>query len=544
MKPNDYLKTTLAFLVAAAVFAALIASAQIATIDVSNPTNPIVSYDANPYFYSPDLPPNLTAVYVDAFTLPIGTMITQAENKDTNGLEYSAANAALLDAGVLEAMVGMDFGQYEAQAPAVVTSEPTPPDTYSLTAPYISYVPPTNTPPPVATTNCGPYYFDFGTTTSPVAPGYTQVTDKSLYSAAVGYGWGNTQVSARDRGLTSDPLASDFCLPANDPFYVDLSNGTYNVSVLMGDWTATSTVRMQVRANGALELYNLYAPAGHFIQQAFPVVITNNQLRLEFSTSGAHVNAITIQRDDSPHKPTIYIASDSTAAAYESWDYPLTGWGDRMQMYMTTNAVVDDEARAGRSSKSYYEEGSLDCLINRMHTNDYLFVMMAINDSNSRDPSRYAPAESTYKAYLRLYVNAARSHGVTPVFVTSQTKRTFDVSGRFYNSVGAYPQAMHELGAELNVPVLDFNQKSIALFNAVGPEATTNMFRILAGNNTWTNYPSGYYDYIHFQDRGATTLGKQVVDGIRELKLPIAQYIPSVPQPAIRPNGRSAYQLP
>lgn len=504
---------------------------QVATIDVSDPTNPVVTYDFNPYIYAPDLPPDPTAVYMDALVIPTTSDIT---SQNIFALEY----AALVDAGSFEGFAGLEFGQYEAMAP-VVTTNGSPPDTYSLTPATVYYTAPTNNPPTVTTANSGPFYFDLGGPSSPVQPGFTQITPASGYNASIGYGWGDTnKVSYRDRG-GSDALKRDFCM-AQTPLYIDLSNGTYNVSVLAGDEAVKTG--LQVRGNGLLELYNMRAPAGDSLEQTFPITVTNNRLRLEFVSSIGQVDGVTIVRDDGPHKPTIYIASDSTAAAYTQFDYPLTGWGDRMQMYLSTNAVVDDEARAGRSSKSFYEEGSLACIENRIQTNDYLFVMDAINDSASHDPTRDTSPETTFKAYLRLYVNAAKSHGAHPVLVTSQTKRTFDIYGRFFNSVGGYPQAMQELGKELNVPVIDLNTKSINLFDAVGPEATTNMFRILAGNNTWSNYPNGYYDYIHFQDRGATALGKQVVDGIRELNLPIAKYVLPVAQPAIRPASRSDYQ--
>lgn len=510
----------------------LAATAQIATIDISSPTNPVVTYDANPYVYAPDLPPDPTAIYLDALSLPAGSDVT---SQNTTAIEL----AALLDAGVFQGMVGLEFGQYEALAP-VVTTNNTPPDTYSLSPPTVYYSAPTNDPPLVSTANSGPFYFDFGTPSSSVALGYVRVSNLTAYNAALGYGWGNTSlVSSRDRGVVGDPLGSDFCLPAGTPFYVDLSNGTYNVSVLMGDATQKSS--MSVRANGLLELYSMAAPSNHFLLQSFPITINQNRLRLEFFGSVCHVNAITVVRDDSPHKPTIFVASDSTAAAYTTYQYPLTGWGDRIQNCFSNTIVVDDQAKAGRSSKSFVEEGALDTIVNRIRANDYLLVMMAIND-NAKDAPRHTDSATTYKAYLRLYVNAAREHGATPVFVTSQTKRTFDLSGRFFNSVGAYPQAMKELGADLNVPVLDLNTKSINLFDVVGPETTTNMFNDLAANNTWTNYPNGNYDYIHFQDRGATALGKQVADGIRELKLPIAQAMLPVPQPPARPAARSAYQ--
>src|SRR5438132_13502726 len=91
---------------------ALPAIAQIATVDISNPTNPVVTYDANPYVYAPDLPPDPTAIYLDALTLPTGSEVT---SQNTLALE----EAALVDAGVAEGFVSLEFGPYEALAPVV-----------------------------------------------------------------------------------------------------------------------------------------------------------------------------------------------------------------------------------------------------------------------------------------------------------------------------------------------------------------------------------------------------------------------------------------
>jgi len=528
MKTSTGPKQTLLLVLAAGIV--LSAPAQIATIDVSNPTNPIVTYDANPFINAPDLPDDPTKIYMDALVIPPVSAVTGA---DTFTLEY----AALKDAGAFEGLVGLEFGPYEAMAPVVITND-APPDTYSLTPATAYYTAPTNEPPLAATANSGPFNFDFGTPSSPVAPGYVPVSERTGYQAAAGYGWGDTNlVSSRDRG-GSDLLARDFCLPGNTPFYLDLSNGTYNVSVLSGD--AAQKTSMSVRANGMPEM-SIGAASGAFAQQSFPVTITDGRLRLAFIGSLCHVNAITVTRDTSPHKPTIFVASDSTAAAYGPGLYPLTGWGDRIANYLTNDIAVVDLAQAGRSSKSYVEEGWLDTIINRVHTNDYLFVMMAINDAASKDPTRDTSPETTFKAYLRVYVNAARSHGAIPVFVTSQTKRTYDIYGRFFNSVGGYPQAMREFGPVLGVPVIDLNNKSISLLNVLGPDATTNVYMFFPAGQ-YPGWPNGDADYIHLQDRGATAYARQVVDGIRELKLPIAKYVLPVPQPAFQPAIRSAYQ--
>ncbi len=510
------LKKTLAALLATI---AVSVSAQIVTIDISSPTNPVVTYDTNPQLYAPDVPDDPTVIYMNALEIPGGT--------DT----YSLEHAALVNEGMLVSMVNLEIGDYTAQEPQVITNEP---DTYSLSPATVYYTAPTNEPPLVSATNSGPFRFDFGTSSSPVATGYISVSERTAYSATLGYGWGDTnRVSSKDRGVKSDPLGSDFCLPNGTPFYMDLPNGAYTVSVLSGD--AAQKTSMSIRANGMPES-GTGAAAGQYGEQAFPFTVTNGRMRLEFFGSLNHVNAITVTRvpDDAPHKPTIFVASDSTAAKYSKALYPLTGWGDRISYYLTDDVVVDDLAQAGRSSKSFVEEGWLDTIANRMHTNDYLFIMMAINDSASTGNRKTDPA-TTFKAYLRLYVNAARSHGAIPVFVTSQTKRTFDIWGRFFNSVGGYPQAMRDFGKELNVPVIDLNTKSIDYFTQVGPYETTNLFMYFPAG-MYPGWPNGDADYIHFQDRGATALAGLVVDGIRELDLqPIPQFILSTPPDA--PTG-------
>lgn len=522
-------------LVLAAVLS-LNASAQIAVVDLSNPTNPVVAYGGGPYIYAPNVPTQPTTVYTNVFTL-----IIPSTKDSTATIEYDAEADALLNAGVVEGTAANLDAQYADQAPVVITGTP---DTYTTNSPpWIYYTAPTNDPPLVSTTNSGPFYFDFGTATSPVAPGYTKVSDKTAYAASSGYGWGDiTKVSSRDRGVKSDPLASDFCLPNGTPFYLDLANGTYTVSVLSGD--AIQKAGMQVRGNGLLELYNMGSPAGNYLQQSFPITITDGRLRLEFFGSICHVNAIQVQRvpDNLPHKTTIFVASDSTAAAYTQYQYPLTGWGDRISYYLTDDVVVDDQAKAGRSTRSFIEEGGVDTIVNRIQPNDYLFIMSAINDSasdKSGQPPRKTNPTTTYKAYLRVFVNAARAHGAIPVFVTSQTKNTYDIWGRYYNSVGDYPQAMRDFGAELNVPVIDLNQKSIDLFTSAGPNFVKTNYFINLPSGVWPNYPNGYADYIHFQDHGATALAGQVVDGIRELNLPgLAPFIITNAPPA--PAGLTA----
>ena len=139
--------------------------------------------------------------------------------------------------------------------------------------------------------------FDFGTASSPVAAGYTQVTGSSIYSSG-GFGW-DSAVSNVDRGAPSDDLKTDldYGSPAAT-FRDDIPDGFYAVTVTMGDNSYAHDM-MIVRANGAMVLGSVDSAAGSFTVNTFNVNVTGGALELEFSDGGGSdgswvVNAITI----------------------------------------------------------------------------------------------------------------------------------------------------------------------------------------------------------------------------------------------------------
>src|SRR5262249_24434160 len=76
--------------------------------------------------------------------------------------------------------------------------------------------------------------FDFGTRSSPVGVGDTQVTPATVYSPGQGYGWSAGSIFAMDRG-GADPVNRDFNVTTDGTFVVDVVNGTYSVAVTLGD---------------------------------------------------------------------------------------------------------------------------------------------------------------------------------------------------------------------------------------------------------------------------------------------------------------------
>jgi uncharacterized repeat protein (TIGR02543 family) len=142
--------------------------------------------------------------------------------------------------------------------------------------------------------------FDFGTGASPVAANYTAVSESTLYSAFAGYGWTSTAgLSSRDRGAP-DALRQDLVFASVDQtFNVDLANGNYTVTVIIGDQSYLHD-SIDIYAEGILKANNVYAAAGTFMEVTFTVTVSDGQLNLLFHDDGGTdanwvINALSVE---------------------------------------------------------------------------------------------------------------------------------------------------------------------------------------------------------------------------------------------------------
>ena len=133
--------------------------------------------------------------------------------------------------------------------------------------------------------------FDFGTATSPLNMGYVRVTESSLYSAVVGYGWDTTfGLASMDRG-SPDALRRDFVFSSVErTFKVDLPNGRYYAIIVIGDASLLRD-RIDVLMEGGLQIGELRAPTGVFKWTPAVFMVTDGQVSVTLrDNGGADVN--------------------------------------------------------------------------------------------------------------------------------------------------------------------------------------------------------------------------------------------------------------
>lgn len=223
--------------------------------------------------------------------------------------------------------------------------------------------------------------------------------------------------------------------------------------------------------------------------------------------------------------PVIYIAGDSTVQSYRSSYAPQQGWGYYLADYFTENVTVSNQAIAGRSSKSFYDNGRLDTILSTIKEGDYLLVQFGINDSASSNAERYAPVcgdaenptEGSFEYYIEKYIMGALEKGATPVMVTMVIGIKTYSNGQFANSYTTYCQAMKDMAELYDIPCIDLNSLMVDHYNSIGYDAAY-YYHLISTDLSDT-------DMTHFTETGANAVAGLVANAIRELDIPLSQYV-------------------
>ncbi|GGF92917.1 rhamnogalacturonan acetylesterase [Paenibacillus abyssi] len=351
--------------------------------------------------------------------------------------------------------------------------------------------------------------------------GYKRVTAECGYDAARGYGFTNLEaVTSRDRG-GSDRLTRDFCIPYHTSFIVDVPNGSYTVSALMGDAVVPTCTTVKAGA-GRLMISSRKAAAGQFVRSMFAVHVRDGQLKLSFSGQAPRINALEIT--PAPGAVALYLAGDSTVTDQSEEGFPYAGWGQMLPMFLKHDVVVANYAESGRSSKSFIDEGRLDVILDEIKAGDFLFIQFGHNDQKT-DEERHTDPATTYPQYLKQYIDGARGRQAIPVLVTSVHRRFFGEGGKLTDTHGAYLEAVRKLAYEEQVPLIDLADRSRALFEALGEEGTKSIF-MWGAPGEFANFSEGVQDNTHFQEQGAIEIARLITEEIRAQKLwPLALYL-------------------
>ena len=123
---------------------------------------------------------------------------------------------------------------------------------------------------------------------------------------------------------------------------------------------------------------------------------------------------------------------------------------------------------------------------------------------------------------LKIFVDQVRAKGAEIVFCTPTQRRQFDNDKKtIKNTHGDFPAAMLSVAEREKVSVIDLNGMTKTLFETLGYEDSKRAL---------VHYPKEAYgrelaDNTHFNTYGAYEVAKCVVMGMKQLQLPVIQYL-------------------
>ncbi|MDA1016541.1 MAG: hypothetical protein O3A00_19055, partial [Planctomycetota bacterium] len=132
--------------------------------------------------------------------------------------------------------------------------------------------------------------FDFDHTTSSTQTGYLPVLGNQLFASGLGYGWSETVESATRNAFGTEARRRDFHFEHRPrTFSVEVPNGDYIVSVMLGDWDSAAIYdNMQVTVEETAQ--EVTARDQVFQSLVFDVTVSDGILDVAFDKTGEFEN--------------------------------------------------------------------------------------------------------------------------------------------------------------------------------------------------------------------------------------------------------------
>jgi rhamnogalacturonan acetylesterase len=230
-----------------------------------------------------------------------------------------------------------------------------------------------------------------------------------------------------------------------------------------------------------------------------------------------------------PKLPTLFIVGDSTARNQAD-----LGWGDHFAHYFDTTRVnIANRARAGRSSRTFINEGSWDKVLAEMKPGDFVLIQMGHNDGGDISgakprgslkglgdetqqitlPNGHEELVHTYGWYIRHYIEDTRRKQSTPILLSLTVRNIWtpgpDGKPHIERDMG-YDAEIKQIAKDEGVACVDMATVEADRLEAIGPEKTALLFPI---------------DHTHTSAEGAERNAESVVIALRNAHSPLVAYL-------------------
>lgn len=225
-------------------------------------------------------------------------------------------------------------------------------------------------------------------------------------------------------------------------------------------------------------------------------------------------------------KPRVFLTGDSTVKNTDKDEDGMWGWGAQaFTVFDGEKCTVINAAMAGRSTRTFLEEGRWDQVYHSIAPGDYVLIQFGHNDISDIDKNKergvipvafdtchvYQMASNgQYKViysfgwYLKKFIQDVREKGGTPILV-SLTPRNEWPHGKVERR-DFYGKMYRQVVAETGVDYIDVHNLTADALDKMGQEKAKAMFN---------------HDHTHTSLEGARLNAKSVAKGLKLIKSPL-----------------------
>ena len=157
--------------------------------------------------------------------------------------------------------------------------------------------------------------------------------------------------------------------------------------------------------------------------------------------------------------PTLIVVGDSLTADRPT-NAVAASWARALEKYMKPGVTIDNHAKGGASTKSFFVSGRWAKAVESVKPGDFVLIQFGGNDQKWHTPfyleKRFADHKTAFRDYIRKFVKEVREKGGKPVLVSESVRATFDENGKLYDkvdkkgiSLSCYATAMREMSEDL-----------------------------------------------------------------------------------------------
>lgn len=230
-------------------------------------------------------------------------------------------------------------------------------------------------------------------------------------------------------------------------------------------------------------------------------------------------------------RPVLFTVGDSTVKNKDDDKNGMWGWGSVIADLFDPNKIsVENCAMAGRSARTFLDEGRWDKVYNALQPGDFVLIQFGHNDGGDinvgkargelhgsggeskvflMEPTGKYQVIYTFGGYLRKFILDVQEKGAIPI-VLSHTPRNKWKDGQIERNTDSYGKWTRETAESTGAYFIDLNKLSADKLQKKGAKKTAAFY------NT---------DHTHTSFKGAQLNAQSIAEGLKESDCPLKQYL-------------------